>query len=113
MSTTVKRAETLHPAETEKARTGITSFIRWHPLPIFYALAFVISWGGIVLILGPDGLFSTAATMPLAGGVALLAGPSIAGVLLTGSSMAGRAFAGSYLDCGDGGSALAGTRWRC
>ena len=54
------------------------------PVPIFYALAFGISWGGIVLILGPNGLFSTGTTMPFSGGAALLAGPSIAGVLLTG-----------------------------
>ena len=80
MSTTVKRPE----MGTEKARTGIAGFIRRHPVPVFYALAFAISWGGILLILGPDGLFSTGTTMPLAGGAALLAGPSIAGVLLTG-----------------------------
>jgi CAAX protease family protein len=85
MSGTIERApEMRHPGGPQKTRTGITAFIRRHPVPIFYALAFVISWGGIVLILGPDGLFSTGATMPLAGGVALLAGPSIAGVLLTG-----------------------------
>jgi uncharacterized protein len=79
MSTTVKRPE----MGTERARTGITGFIRRHPVATFYALAFAISWGAILLILGPDGLFSTGATMPLAGGAALLAGPSISGVLLT------------------------------
>jgi uncharacterized protein len=84
MSTTVKRPEIPHPDGTEKARTGITAFITQHAVPTYYALAFAISWGGILLILGPDGLFSTGATMPLAGGAALLAGPSIAGVLLTG-----------------------------
>jgi CAAX protease family protein len=84
MSTTVKRPEVLRPEGTEQTRTGITGFIRRHPVPIFYALAFAISWGGIVLILGPNGLFSTGTTMPFTGGAALLAGPSIAGVLLTG-----------------------------
>ena len=79
MSTTLKRPE----MGTERARTGITGFIRRHPVATFYALAFAISWGAILLILGPDGLFSTGATMPLAGGAALLAGPSISGVLLT------------------------------
>ncbi|MCE3277003.1 MAG: prenyl protease-like protein [Propionibacteriaceae bacterium] len=83
MSTTVKRPEMPHPEGTEKATTGITAFIRRHAVPTYYGLAFAISWGGILLILGPDGLFSTGATMPLAGGAALLAGPSIAGVLLT------------------------------
>jgi membrane protease YdiL (CAAX protease family) len=84
MSTTVKRPEMPHPEGTEKAGTGITAFITQHAVPTYYALAFAISWGVILLILGPDGLFSTGATMPLAGGAALLAGPSIAGVLLTG-----------------------------
>jgi uncharacterized protein len=84
MATAVKRAETPHPERSEKAKTGITGFITRHPVPIFYALAFAISWGGILLILGPDGLLSTGTTMPLTGGAALLAGPSIAGVMLTG-----------------------------
>ena len=84
MSTTVERAETPHPQGTDSARTGIAGFITRHAVPIFYVLAFAISWGGILLILGPDGLFSTGTTMPLAGGAALLAGPPIAGVLLTG-----------------------------
>jgi CAAX protease family protein len=79
MSSTVKRLEMV----TESAGTGITGFIGRHPAATFYALAFAISWGAILLILGPDGLFSTGATMPLAGGAALLAGPPISGVLLT------------------------------
>jgi uncharacterized protein len=84
MSTTLRRPEAQRPEGTEQTRTGITGFIRRHPVPLFYTLAFAISWGGIVLILGPNGLFSTGTTMPFAGGVALLAGPSIAGVVLTG-----------------------------
>ena len=75
MSTTVKRPEMPHPEGAEKARTGIAAFITRHAVPAYYALAFAISWGGILLTLGPDGLFSTGATMPIAGGVALLAGP--------------------------------------
>ena len=70
MSTTVKRPEVLRPEGTEQTRTGITGFIRRNPVPIFYALAFGISWGGIVLILGPNGLFSTGTTMPFSGGAA-------------------------------------------
>jgi hypothetical protein len=112
MSTTVKRPEMPHPEGTENARTRITGFIRRHPVATFYTLVFAISWGGIVLILGPDGLFSTGATMPLAGGAALLAGPSISGVLLTVLVDGKSASAGSYLGCGNGGSALAGMRWR-
>ena len=59
MSTTVKRPEMPHPEGTEKTRTGITAFITQHAVPTYYGLAFAISWGGILLILGPDGLFST------------------------------------------------------
>jgi hypothetical protein len=72
MSTTVKRPEMPDPEGTEKTRTGITAFITRHAVATYYALAFAISWGGILLILGPDGLFSTGATMPLAGGAAQL-----------------------------------------
>jgi uncharacterized protein len=84
MSTTVKRPEAPRPDGTEKARTGTTAFIRRHPVLIFYALAFAISVGGILLILGSEGLFSTGATMPLTGSAALLAGPAVAGLVMTG-----------------------------
>jgi membrane protease YdiL (CAAX protease family) len=82
MSTTVKHAATPHPEGTERARTGLMGFIARHAVATYYVLAFAISWGGIVLIL--DRLFSTGTTMPFSGGAALLAGPPIAGVLLTG-----------------------------
>jgi uncharacterized protein len=59
------------------------AFLKRHAVATYYALVFAISWGGIVLALGPDGLFSTGATMAVAGAV-LLTGPAIAGVLLTG-----------------------------
>jgi membrane protease YdiL (CAAX protease family) len=69
------------PAEAD---AGITGFLSRHAVLTYYILTFAISWGGIVLILGPDGFVSTGATMPIVGGAALVAGPSIAGVLLTG-----------------------------
>ena len=85
MSTTIKRAPELpHPEGTARARTGIRGFITRHAVPIYYVLAFAISWGGILLIIGPDGLFSTGTTFPFAGGAALLAGPAVAGVIMTG-----------------------------
>jgi hypothetical protein len=82
MSTTVKRAETPQYEGTERTRTGFKGFMARHAVAIYYVLAFAISWGGIVFIL--DRLFSTGTTMPFSGGAALLAGPPIAGVLLTG-----------------------------
>jgi hypothetical protein len=46
MSTTVNRGVTPHPERTRQTRTGISGFVTQHPVPIFYALAFAISWGG-------------------------------------------------------------------
>lgn len=57
-------------------------FIRQHPVLSFYALAFAISWGTIVTVVGPAGMTGTGATI-LVSGIVSLAGPSIAGVLMT------------------------------
>jgi membrane protease YdiL (CAAX protease family) len=67
--------------------TTIRAFIERHSVPTYYALTFAISWGGFLLVGGP-GLFSgtnwqTDPLFPLAV-LAMLAGPSVAGVLLTG-----------------------------
>jgi membrane protease YdiL (CAAX protease family) len=84
MPTTIKLVpEMLHPDGPERVGTGITAFIQRHSVPIYYALAFAISWGAILLAVGPDGFFGTGATIVVAGSVSL-AGPSIAGVLMTG-----------------------------
>jgi len=62
------------------------SFIRKHPLGCYFALTFAISWGGFLLAIGPDGFPGTPelfqARLPLAV-LAMLAGPSTAGLLLT------------------------------
>jgi uncharacterized protein len=85
MASTVKpRPETLSTEAPASPRNGITPFIKRHAVFAYYALAFAISWGGIVLTMGLDGMFSTGATMTIAGGAVLIAGPSGAGVLLTG-----------------------------
>jgi membrane protease YdiL (CAAX protease family) len=85
MSTSIERApKMVHPEGPKNARTGIAAFINRHAVSTYYALAFGISWGGILLTLGPDGLFGTGTTMGITGGTALVAGPSVAGVLLTG-----------------------------
>jgi membrane protease YdiL (CAAX protease family) len=67
--------------------TTIRAFIKKYPLLSFYALAFVISWAGIVLVVGPSGI--SANSLPSDMQIALLfptlvVGPSVAGLLLTG-----------------------------
>jgi membrane protease YdiL (CAAX protease family) len=64
----------------------ITSFIRMHPLLTYCALTFAISWGGMLIVVGPGG-FPTAGEQSerllLFAYPAMLAGPSVAGILLT------------------------------
>lgn len=67
--------------------TGITAFIKRHPVLNYFALTFAISWGGVLLVIGgPSGIPATAAQSDRlfpAVYLAMLAGPSIAGLLLT------------------------------
>ena len=60
----------------------IKVFIKSHPLLSYFALVFAISWGGMLIAAGPDGIQSY---KELAFSyVAMLAGPSVAGIVLTG-----------------------------
>jgi membrane protease YdiL (CAAX protease family) len=68
--------------------TTIKAFIKGHPLVSYFALTFAISWGGVLLVIGgPGGIpgnpeqFETLLPVVI---LALLAGPSVAGLLLTG-----------------------------
>jgi uncharacterized protein len=66
--------------------SSIKGFIERHPLPAYFVLTFAISWGGFVLALGPAGFASTnwendSGFLPAV--MAMLAGPSVAGLLLT------------------------------
>ena len=67
--------------------TIIRAFIERRPLLSYFALTFAISWGGFVLVVGPGGFpgtgsqFDTLTTFVV---LAMLAGPSAAGLLLTG-----------------------------
>lgn len=68
--------------------TTIKAFIKRHPLLTYFALAFAISWGGALLVIGgPSGIPGTTeqfeTLLPFVVS-AMLAGPSVAGVLLTG-----------------------------
>ena len=65
----------------------IKAFIKSHPLLSYFALVFAITWGGFVLAVGPGRIPATKeefATMPLGAILAVLTGPSVAGILLTG-----------------------------
>jgi membrane protease YdiL (CAAX protease family) len=64
----------------------INAWIRRHPVLAYYALVFIISWGGILIALGPGGFLGTthtAQTQLFVGGPIALLGPSISGVLMT------------------------------
>ena len=65
----------------------ITAFIKRYPVLTFYALVFAISWGGILILVGPGRIPGTTEDVerlfPFAL-VAQFAGPSIAGILMTG-----------------------------
>ena len=63
------------------------SVFKRHPVPIYFALTFIISWGGILLVIGGPGNIPRPteqfdSLLPLAI-LAILAGPSLSGMLLT------------------------------
>lgn len=66
--------------------TRSESFIQRNAVQCFYILAFAISWGGILLVVGPSGIpgkpddFLTLLPMLL---VAMLAGPTVSGIVMT------------------------------
>ena len=65
----------------------MNNFIRTHPLTSYYALVFAISWGGALAVIGgpshiPGTPEETARLLPAAV-LALVLGPSIAGIVMT------------------------------
>ncbi|MGE5553733.1 MAG: CPBP family intramembrane glutamic endopeptidase [Betaproteobacteria bacterium] len=67
---------------------SISVYIKRHPLSAYFALTFAISWGGLLLVIcGYGGIPATkeqfATQLPVAI-LAMLGGPSVAGLLLTG-----------------------------
>jgi len=65
----------------------IKVFIESYPLLIYFALVFAISWGGVLMVIGPSGILGTteqAETLLPIAILAMLAGPSVAGFVLTG-----------------------------
>jgi len=63
--------------------TTIKAFIKRHPVPTYFALTFAISWGAILIVVGPGGIPVTTEQLEVLG-LAMLLGPSVAGILLTG-----------------------------
>jgi membrane protease YdiL (CAAX protease family) len=63
--------------------TTIRNSIKTHPLPIYFILAFAISWGAILISVGLDGLPVSEDQLPVLI-VAMLLGPSLAGILAAG-----------------------------
>jgi len=63
------------------------AFIKRHPVLTYFALTFAISWGGILVVVGPGGILGppeqTGTPNPLMY-LAMVAGPTVAGLLLTG-----------------------------
>ena len=68
--------------------TTIKAFVKRHPPLSFYALAFAITWGGLIMVVG--GPSEILGTLQLLGKrlalvmLAWLAGPSVASILMTG-----------------------------
>lgn len=64
--------------------TNITALLRQHPVLTFFVLTFVLSWGGVLILVAPVGFPGSTehAKFPLAL-VANEAGPLLAGILLT------------------------------
>jgi CAAX protease family protein len=66
----------------------VKAFIARHPVPTYFALTFIISWGGALVVFGSGAFLGTKEISVVGQGpfayLAFLAGPSVAGVLLTG-----------------------------
>lgn len=65
---------------------NLNAFIIKRPLTTYFALAFAVSWAGILFIVGPGRLPTTIehlATIGPGAYAAMLAGPSVAGLLMT------------------------------
>ncbi|MGD0178058.1 MAG: type II CAAX endopeptidase family protein [Candidatus Bathyarchaeia archaeon] len=67
---------------------SISAFIKRHPVATYYALVFAISWGGLLIVIGPGGIpgimeQTMGNSLFWSVYVVTIAGPSIAGILLT------------------------------
>lgn len=65
----------------------MVAFIKRHPLTSYFVLAFAVAWAGVFLVVGPGGFPATEMQIPLLLPfvfLAMLLGPSLTGLLLTG-----------------------------
>ena len=65
--------------------TATEAFVTRHPLRTYFALAFAVSWAGVLFVVGPGGIPTTIEHLMTIGPamyVAMLAGPSVAGLLM-------------------------------
>lgn len=71
----------------EDIMIDIKTFIKRHPVLTYFALTFAISWGGVLIVVGPGGIPGTTAQaetlLPFVV-LAMFPGPIIASILLTG-----------------------------
>jgi CAAX protease family protein len=76
------------PARKEDVTKTIKAIIERRPLPTYFALTFALSWGGILLVIGgPGAILDSGEQLERLFPIALpamLVGPSVAGILLTG-----------------------------
>lgn len=76
-----------------RGETSMGVVIMQYPVPAYFALAFAVSWGGLLTVVGPLGFIGatepTGTQLPFVF-VAMFAGPTLAGVVLT-SLIDGRA----------------------
>ncbi len=69
--------------------SNIKTFFRQYPMMAFFALTFIISWGGVVILSAPYGMPAASGQFEKMWPIVFLPyflGPSIAGLLLTGFS---------------------------
>jgi hypothetical protein len=63
--------------------TATEAFVTRHPVRTYFALAFAVSWAGVLFVVGPGGIPTTIEHLMTIGPamyVAMLAGPSVAGL---------------------------------
>ena len=68
--------------------TTIQTFIERHPVLTYYVLTFILSWGGILLVIGGPGAIPSPSAQAMAllpvAILVMIIGPSVAGLLMTG-----------------------------
>ncbi len=63
--------------------SSIKTFVNQYPLSTYFIMTFIISWGAILMLVGPNGI-PVAPDQAVTLGMAILLGPSITSLLLIG-----------------------------